>query len=298
VTVPEDVDMASAVSVVLQEYEKTLSPERAALVRSYRGVDVAHKVVGVGSVGLRAWVVVLEGADSSDPLVLQVKEAGPSVLERYGGKAPQPNHGQRVVEGQHAIQSASDMLLGWTSLPSIDGSTRDYYVRQLWDGKAHLDLDLVTAQDLTKIAYACGEVLAHAHARTGDRFAIASYLGKSDLFDRACLSFAKRYADQHEQDYQEFCDRVEDEEVDEEKIMQDEELSRWAKSIKLPLRNNFASLRFAETELHKAEEQVRAVAGEVKEEVQEKAKEAAAPVEGLINKNESLMQRIVTSHRD
>ena len=209
VTVPEDVDMASAVSVVLQEYEKTLSPERAALVRSYRGVDVAHKVVGVGSVGLRAWVVVLEGADFSDPLVLQVKEAGPSVLERYVGKAPQANHGQRVVEGQHAIQSASDMLLGWTSLPSIDGGTRDYYVRQLWDGKGSVGLDSIKEEQLQMLGRLCGWTLAHAHARTGDRFAIAAYLGKSDEFDEAMADFSVTYADQNDEDYASFIAAIE-----------------------------------------------------------------------------------------
>ena len=291
-------EMARVVAAVLYTYRKTLSPERQRLLERYHGVDIARKVVGVGSVGTRAWIVVLQGADQDDSLVLQVKEADESVLERFCGKAPQKNHGQRVVEGQHAIQTSSDVFLGWTRLVDASGKTRDYYVRQLWDGKAHLNFDLVTAQDLTKIAYACGEVLAHAHARTGDRFAIASYLGKSDIFDRACLSFAKRYADQNEADYKEFCSRVKGEEVDEERIMLDEELARWAKSAKLPLRNHFASVRLAETELHEAGDQMRAMVGEVKEEVREKAKEAATPVEGLLNKDESLIQRIVTNHRD
>lgn len=209
ITMPDNVDMAEVVSLVLDEYEKTLAPERAALVRSYRGVDIAHKVVGVGSVGLRAWVVVLEGADSNDPLVLQVKEAGPSVLERFVGKAPQSNHGQRVVEGQHAIQTASDMLLGWTSLPAREGGTRDYYVRQLWDGKGSVDLDTIGEKQLEMLGRLCGLTLARAHARTGDRFAIAAYLGKSDEFDEAMADFATTYADQNEKDYASFVAAIE-----------------------------------------------------------------------------------------
>ena len=205
-TVPADLDMARVVSTVLAAYRKTLPPERAALVRSYRGVDMARKVVGVGSVGTRAWIVVLEGADTDDPLVLQVKEATASVLERYVGKAPQRNHGQRVVEGQHAIQTVSDMLLGWTSLPDGNGHVRDYYVRQLWDGKGGIDLDSIEPKSLCRLASACGWTLAHAHARTGDRFAIAAYLGKSEIFEEAMATFASAYADQNERDYQVFCD--------------------------------------------------------------------------------------------
>ncbi len=205
--VPEDLDMARVVSIVLAQYRKTLPPERAALVSSYRGVDIARKVVGVGSVGTRAWIVVLEGADVNDPLVLQVKEAGASVLERYVGKASQRNHGQRVVEGQHAIQTVSDMLLGWTTLPGNDGKTHDYYVRQLWDGKGSFDLDAITPKQLCYLAKACGWTLAHAHARTGDRFSIAAYLGKSDVFDEAMATFASSYADQNERDYAEFMAR-------------------------------------------------------------------------------------------
>ena len=207
IKVPEDLSMAQVVSLVLSRYRKTLPPERATLVGSYRGVDIAQKVVGVGSVGTRAWIVVLEGADVNDPLVLQIKEAGASVLERYVGKAPQRNHGQRVVEGQHAIQTVSDMLLGWTTLPDKDGKTHDYYVRQLWDGKGSFDLDMIPHEQLCHLSKACGWTLAHAHARTGDRFAIAAYLGKSDVFDEAMVTFASAYADQNEQDYAEFMAR-------------------------------------------------------------------------------------------
>ena len=204
VQVPADLDMARVVSAVLARYRQTLPPERAALVRSYRGVDIAHKVVGVGSVGMRAWIAVLQGATPEDALVLQVKEATSSVLERFVGKAPQRNHGQRVVEGQHAIQAASDMLLGWTSLPDGKGRVRDYYVRQLWDGKGSPDLDRIGAKQLCKLAAACGWTLAHAHARTGNRFAIAAYLGNSDLFDEAMVTFSVAYADQNERDFAAF----------------------------------------------------------------------------------------------
>lgn len=206
--VPAHLDMARVVSAVLARYRKTLAPERAALVASYRGMDIARKVVGVGSVGTRAWIVVLQGADENDSLVLQVKEAKASVLEHYVGKAPQANHGQRVVEGQRAIQTASDSLLGWTTLPDKDGRLRDYYVRQLWDGKGSFDLDAIGPKQLCKLAGACGWTLAHAHARTGNRFAIAAYLGKSDVFDEAMASFASSYARQNERDYAEFIARL------------------------------------------------------------------------------------------
>jgi uncharacterized protein (DUF2252 family) len=154
-------------------------------------------------VGLQAWIVVLEGTGPDDPLVLQVKEATSSVLERFVGKAPYRNHGERVVEGQRAMQTASDMLLGWTSLMLPDG-TRDFYVRQLWDGKGSIDLATISKRQLRALAKACGRTLAHAHARTGDRFAIAGYLGSSDKFDRAIASFAAAYADQNEADYARF----------------------------------------------------------------------------------------------
>lgn len=204
--VPEHVDMAKIVSLVLMQYRRTLPPERAMLVDKYHGVDIAHKVVGVGSVGLQAWIVVMEGADQNDPLVLQVKEATDSVLERFVGKAAQANHGQRVVEGQHAMQTVSDSLLGWTSICMPNGKRRDFYVRQLWDGKGSIDLDVIGPRGLAELASGCGWTLAHAHARTGDRFAIASYLGKSDMFDNAVLEFAQVYADQNERDYAAFLE--------------------------------------------------------------------------------------------
>ncbi len=207
--VAQDLDMAKLVSLLLSKYLKTLPPERAMLVSRYQGVDIAHKVVGVGSVGLQAWIVIMEGADHTDPLVLQIKEATDSVLERYVGKAFQANHGQRVVEGQRAMQTVSDLLLGWTSYRMPSGERRDFYVRQLWDGKGSINLETIRPRGLEALANACGWTLAHAHARTGDRFAIASYLGKSNKFDEAVLSFAQVYADQNERDYAAFLEALE-----------------------------------------------------------------------------------------
>lgn len=204
----EDIERDRAISLILRNYRSTLPPECARLFESYRGCDVAHKLVGVGGVWTRAWIVVFEGADERDPLVLQVKEARESVLERYVGKAAQPNHGQRVVEGQRSMQAVRDVFLGWTSLPDGDGETRDYYVRQLWDAVCPIDLDAISAKALRGFAKAAADALACVHARTGDRFAIASYLGRSDRFDYALVSFAHTYADQNERDYQDFCERV------------------------------------------------------------------------------------------
>lgn len=193
---------------VLAEYRTTLTPHKQRLVNEYTAVDLAHKVVGVGSVGTRAWIVVMQGADEDDPLVLQVKEAQESVLERFVGKSKFKQHGQRVVEGQRAMQTASDMLLGWCRLPSENGKRKDYYVRQLWDGKGSIDLSLLSPEKLKLLAEACGWTLAHAHARTGDRFAISAYLGNSDKFDKAIAKFANAYAYQNELDYQRFMEAL------------------------------------------------------------------------------------------
>lgn len=197
-------DMAEFVRMILSQYLETLEPSRRFLVEQYHGVDIGSKVVGVGSVGTRAWIVVMEGSGANDPLVLQIKEAQESVLERFCGRAPQAGHGRRVVEGQRAIQAASDPLLGWCSLPDTEGGVRDYYVRQLWDGKGSMNLDTISLASLCVVADACGWTLAHAHARTGDRFALAAYLGKGDSFDKAMVSFARAYAKQNEADYQRF----------------------------------------------------------------------------------------------
>ena len=197
------------IRAVLADYRSTLDSHKKLLVNEYKVVDVAHKVVGVGSVGTRAWIVVMQGADENDPLVLQVKEAQESVLERFVGKSKYRQHGQRVVEGQRAMQTASDMLLGWCRTLGEDGKRKDYYVRQLWDGKGSIDLSLLDPKQLEKLAQACGWTLAHAHARTGDRFAIAAYLGGSDKFDKAIADFADAYAYQNELDYQRFMEALE-----------------------------------------------------------------------------------------
>ena len=191
-------------SVILAQYLKSLAPDKRHLIGSYIPVDMARKVVGVGSVGTRAWVIVLKGADEHDPLVLQVKEAQESVLERFVGKSTYAQSGKRVVEGQRAMQTASDVLLGWCRVPDVEGSLKDYYVRQLWDGKGSFNLDVVTPKQLCHIAEACGWTLAHAHARTGNRFALASYLGETGEFEKAIAHFARAYAKQNEADYQRF----------------------------------------------------------------------------------------------
>ncbi len=195
---------ARLIRLILKGYRASLPDNRKALLDSYHGVDIARKVVGVGSVGLRAWICVFEGADADDSLVLQIKEAVPSVLERYVGKSGYAEQGQRVVEGQRAIQVSSDLLLGWTRLPAEDGRMHDYYVRQLWDGKGAPDLTKIDAHRLTHLAALCGWTLARAHARTGDRFALASYLGRDTAMDDAFCTFAHAYADQTEEDYEAF----------------------------------------------------------------------------------------------
>ncbi|MDO5042719.1 MAG: DUF2252 domain-containing protein, partial [Slackia sp.] len=157
-------------ALLLSRYRKNLPDDRRLLVGQYRGVDIARKVVGVGSVGLQAWIVVMEGATADDYLVLQIKEARESVLEPYAGKDANESPGLRIVRGQKAMQTASDVLLGWSDMPTSEG-TRSYYVRQLWDGKTSIDLDDIDADSLQALGGACGWTLAHAHARTGDRFA-------------------------------------------------------------------------------------------------------------------------------
>ncbi|HTT94375.1 MAG TPA: DUF2252 domain-containing protein [Solirubrobacterales bacterium] len=186
---------------LLGEYGETLDAPARLLVGRYRYVDAAHKVVGVGSVGTRAWIVLLLGRDEDDPLFLQVKEAGPSVLEPFAGVSQVAQYGERVVTGQRLMQAAGDALLGWISTEGIDGKRRDFYVRQLWDGKGSVDVDSMDAATMTTYARLCGWTLARAHARTGDRHAIAAYLGKGDRFDRAIARFSAAYADQNEADY-------------------------------------------------------------------------------------------------
>ena len=169
---------------------------------------MARKVVGVGSVGTRAWILLLLGRDGQDPLFLQAKEAEESVLERFVGKSQYNNHGERVVAGQRLMQAASDIFLGWQRVPGYDGQTRDYYIRQLRDWKGSADVDTMNTSTMTAYSRMCGATLARAHARSGDRIPIASYLGNSDVFDRAIADFSAAYADQNERDYQALVDAV------------------------------------------------------------------------------------------
>jgi uncharacterized protein (DUF2252 family) len=185
----------------LRAYRRTLQPDRRRLLESYRMVDFARKVVGVGSVGTRCWIALMLGRDDQDPLMLQIKEAEASVLEPYAGRSGFANHGQRVVEGQRLLQASSDIMLGWIRTPGLDGVDRDYYIRQLWDWKFSADIDSMSPSSLDVYARLCGWTLARGHARSGDRVAIASYLGSGDTFDKAIAEFAVAYADQNERDY-------------------------------------------------------------------------------------------------
>jgi uncharacterized protein (DUF2252 family) len=200
--VDEDADIKAAVLKIISDYRDTLPEDRRALLDGYRFVDAALKVVGVGSVGTRAFIVLMLGRDSGDPLFLQAKEAQCSVLEPYTEPSVFENQGERVVQGQRLTQAASDILLGWVKVTGIDGKQRDFYVRQLWDQKGSAKVENMDARALTTYAEICGTILAHAHARSGDRIAIASYLGKSDTFDKAIAGFAETYADQNERDYE------------------------------------------------------------------------------------------------
>ena len=199
---PEQAQAAhEALRGLIRSYRRTLTRDRRRLLERFRYVDAARKVVGVGSVGTRAWVVLLLGRDGEDPLFLQAKEAQPSVLEPYLGKSQFTSHGQRVVEGQRLVQAASDIMLGWLSSVGLDGVKRDFYVRQLWDAKGSALVEVMEPIALEIYARVCGSSLAKAHARSGDAVAIASYLGTSRVFDKALAEFAESYADQNERDY-------------------------------------------------------------------------------------------------
>jgi uncharacterized protein (DUF2252 family) len=193
--------VAARMEGLVDEYRGTLDEQARTLVDRYRFVDAAHKVVGVGSVGTRAWIVLLLGRNERDPLFLQVKEAGPSVLEPFAGAGRFRQHGKRVVVGQRLMQAAGDVLLGWLTAEGLDGHRRDFYVRQLWDGKGSAEIESMAPATMTGYAGLCGRALARAHARTGDRVEIAAYLGKGDAFDRAIAEFSEAYADQNESDY-------------------------------------------------------------------------------------------------
>jgi uncharacterized protein (DUF2252 family) len=186
---------------LLDRYAESLRPELRSLLRGYHIVDMARKVVGVGSVGTRAWIVLLEGRDGSDPLILQAKEAQASVLEPHVGGSEFGNHGERVVVGQRLMQSASDIFLGWVTAVGIDGQARDFYLRQLWDWKGSIDLDTILPYSLRVYGELCAWTLARAHARSRDAVAISAYLGAGNQFDRALVRFAERYADQNDWDH-------------------------------------------------------------------------------------------------
>jgi uncharacterized protein (DUF2252 family) len=186
---------------LLTGYLSSVPTERRWLIGQYGIVDMARKVVGVGSVGTRCWILLLTGRDVEDPLILQAKEAQPSVLEPYLEPSPFANNGERVVTGQRLMQAASDILLGWIRVRGLDGRPRDFYVRQLRDGKGSVDITRMIPDGLTAYAEICGWTLARAHARSGDRIAIAAYLGSSDVFDHALVRFGEAYADRNERDH-------------------------------------------------------------------------------------------------
>jgi uncharacterized protein (DUF2252 family) len=195
---------------VIEEYRETLSPDHRHLLDTYRHVHTARKVVGVGSVGTRAWIALFVGRDEGDPLFLQVKEAQASVLEPYTAPSEFSHQGQRVVAGQRLTQAASGIFLGWLTGTGPDGTSRDFYVRQLWDQKGSATVETMSPRRMTAYAELCGVILGRAHARSGDRIAIAAYLGGSDRFDRAIASFASAYADQNEHDYAALAAAVKD----------------------------------------------------------------------------------------
>jgi uncharacterized protein (DUF2252 family) len=192
---------------LLSSYRRTLGSQRHPL-EEYRYVHAAYKMVGVGSVGTRCYIMLMVGRDHNDPLFLQVKEAQSSVLERFVGKSTYPHHGQRVVAGQRLMQAATDIFLGWIRIKGLDGVARDYYVRQFHDWKGSADLDVMLPSGAALYSRVCGATLARAHARWGDRIAIASYMGNGETFDRAIADFSSRYADQNEKDYGAFVAAV------------------------------------------------------------------------------------------
>ena len=211
---PQDADASGIEAQLIQlvdRYRRTLQGDRRYLLDQYRfeQSDVARKVVGVGSVGTRCWIMLMLGKDAGDPLILQVKEAGPAVLSEFVGLSRYDNQGQRVVEGQRLMQAASDIFLGWLHVEAgLDEQPRDFYGRQLKDWKGSAEIEQMVPEGMATYGKVCGWTLARAHARSGDRIAIASYLGNSDRFDRAILEFSKAYADQNERDYNALAEAV------------------------------------------------------------------------------------------
>jgi uncharacterized protein (DUF2252 family) len=195
---------------LLHEYRLTLPHERRILLDQFQLVDSARKVVGVGSVGAPAWVALFLGRDSRDPLLLQIKEAQRSVMEEFVGRSEYENGGERVVAGQRIMQASSDIFLGWLHIDeSVVGQERDYYVRQLRDWKGSVAVEAMDSRALSVYGQLCSATLAHAHARSGDRIAIASYLGSGNVFERAILAFSEAYAEQNDRDYAALLEAVE-----------------------------------------------------------------------------------------
>jgi uncharacterized protein (DUF2252 family) len=194
---------------LLRGYRDSLEADRRVLLEEFELHDLARKVVGVGSVGTRAWIALLMGRDNGDPLFLQIKEAQASVLEPFLGRSEFANHGERVVTGQRLMQATSDIFLGWLHTPAgLDGQARDFYVRQLKDWKGSVEVEEMVPKGMAAFGRLCGWTLARAHARSGDRIAIASYLGTGDVFDRALVEFASAYAEQNGRDYKELARAV------------------------------------------------------------------------------------------
>jgi uncharacterized protein (DUF2252 family) len=194
-------DIEEFARAINRGYRRTLQGDRKHLLERFRYVHAARKVVGVGSVGTRAWIMLMVGRDNDDPLFLQLKEAQPSVLEPFLGKSRYANHGQRVVEGQRLMQAASDIMLGWHRVTVLKDDKRDFYFRQLWDEKGSVIIEGMKPRELAAYAEVCGRTLARGHARSGDAVTISAYLGSSDAMDQALGDFAELYADQNELDY-------------------------------------------------------------------------------------------------
>src|ERR1700722_8290207 len=209
---PKEMDeetFAAQIQDLLAKYQRTLETDRRYLLEEYEYTDMARKVVGVGSVGTRCWITLMLGRDESDPLFLQVKEAEASVLSRFVGASKYANMGQRVVAGQRLMQASSDIFLGWQRAEAdLDGKQRDFYVRQLRDWKYSIAIEDLEPRGMRIYGQACGWTLARAHARSGDRIAIAAYLGSSHVFAPAIPQFASAYADQNERDHQALADAV------------------------------------------------------------------------------------------
>jgi uncharacterized protein (DUF2252 family) len=214
---PRQVDrkaFEAEITDLLTKYRRTLETDRRFLLDEFEFADMARKVVGVGSVGTRCWIILLLGRDTDDPLFLQVKEAQESVLSHFAGASKYTNQGQRVVAGQRLMQATSDIFLGWQRVEAgLDGQQRDFYVRQLRDWKFSIDVQAMVPYGMQLYGELCGWTLARAHARSGDRIAIAAYLGGSDVFDQAVTQFAATYADQNERDYRALLDAVDHDQI-------------------------------------------------------------------------------------